>query len=611
MIQKIIRFFVLQAFKPAALIILFASQLTVSAQVIEAGSVKLTSRADSTNLKGLDSLLQNQDGQGKVSLTTSEAIEFLQARQRASNWKDPQDSLRSYISQLLYYTTHRSVGVISNYFTEYKYDSLKVSEESFLKWDTIRFSIPEVEEIKWLTDAMLAKALAVHDTISFTERARVAETLAKQGRTIFPDNDTLILVLVDTLREVSPESISFPFTGYSNPLIGDSIEAAVDELLRYLYDRDSIVLKLKGAAGQGTSIWLNSGSETFNRFWLYNEYDDSVTVWIGNDGRNSLGLFLENNIQFRRPTKTESIANAEMNIEKIDSKTLRKVQEVYVKPIYWRTHSEANFLLNQSFFSNWAKGGENSVAAVLDLIVNANYNNTVKKLVWTNMGRLKHGFVQTEGTSLRRNADLIELNSKLNTKAYGKVDFSTEAQFKTQLAKGYDYKISDEIPVAKFFNPATISLGIGLDYKPNKETSFNMAPIAYKGTFVPDTANINQMKYGIDKDKQSRHEPGGSILINHKFSPTKTITIANRLRLFSNYIDSPLNIDIDWELIASWRLNWFTEVRLNTNFIYDDDIKTVVLDKDDKPILGTDGKPLKTARSQFKEVLGFSFVFRF
>lgn len=380
MMQKIIRFFVLQSIRPATLIILLASQLTVYSQITEAGSVKVTSRADSTNLRGLDSLMLTRTGHERLSLTTSEAIRFLQARQRAANWKDSQDSLRSYIGQLLYYTTHSSVGRINNYLTEYKYDSLKVSPESFLKWDTIRFSIPEFGEMKELSDALLAKALAVHDTIPVTERGRVAETLAKQGRTILPHNDTLILVLVDTLREVSPERSSFPFTGYTNPMIGDSIEAAVDELLRFLYDRDSMVLKLEGAEGPGTSIWLNSGSETFNRFWLYNEYDDSVTVWIGNEGRNTLGIYLENNIQFRRPTKTESIADAEMKIGKIDSKTLRKVQEVYVKPIYWRTHAEANFLLNQSLFSNWAKGGENSVAAVLDIVANANYNNTVKKL---------------------------------------------------------------------------------------------------------------------------------------------------------------------------------------------------------------------------------------
>jgi hypothetical protein len=63
-------------------------------------------------------------------------------------------------------------------------------------------------------------------------------------------------------------------------------------------------------------------------------------------------------------------------------------------------------------------------------------------------------------------------------------------------------------------------------------------------------------------------------------------------------------------MIATASLNWFTDVRLNTHLIYDDDTKTPVLDKDKKPVL-VDGKPKKTARAQFKELLGFSFIFRF
>jgi len=73
--------------------------------------------------------------------------------------------------------------------------------------------------------------------------------------------------------------------------------------------------------------------------------------------------------------------------------------------------------------------------------------------------------------------------------------------------------------------------------------------------------------------------------------------------LFTNYINNPLNIDVDWEMIALINLNWFTDVRFNSHLIFDDDTKTV-----DKK--GTD--PLKkTARIQFKEMLGFSLVFRF
>lgn len=64
-------------------------------------------------------------------------------------------------------------------------------------------------------------------------------------------------------------------------------------------------------------------------------------------------------------------------------------------------------------------------------------------------------------------------------------------------------------------------------------------------------------------------------------------------------------------MILTANLNWFTDVRFNTYLIYDDDTKTTVPDKDGIPVQGTDGKPKKTARPQFKELLGFSFIFRF
>jgi hypothetical protein len=159
-------------------------------------------------------------------------------------------------------------------------------------------------------------------------------------------------------------------------------------------------------------------------------------------------------------------------------------------------------------------------------------------------------------------------------------------------------------------NPAILTAGIGLDYKPNKNTSINFSPFSYKGTFVTDTANIDQTKYGIEKNKKSKNEPGASFMITNEYKPFKTVSIINRLQLFTNYINNPQNVDIDWEMIFTASLNWFTDVRFNTHLIFDDDTKTVVLDKDKKPIL-VDGKPKKSARIQFKELLGFSFIFRF
>jgi hypothetical protein len=64
-------------------------------------------------------------------------------------------------------------------------------------------------------------------------------------------------------------------------------------------------------------------------------------------------------------------------------------------------------------------------------------------------------------------------------------------------------------------------------------------------------------------------------------------------------------------MIATVKLNWFTDVRLNTVLIYDDKARTPVLDKSGKPVLDINGNPKKSARIQFKELLGFSFIFKF
>jgi hypothetical protein len=196
--------------------------------------------------------------------------------------------------------------------------------------------------------------------------------------------------------------------------------------------------------------------------------------------------------------------------------------------------------------------------------------------------------------------------------------------FKTQISKGYTYsklKNPDRdtaILVSRFMNPAILTIGFGLDYKPNKTTSINFSPLSYKGTFVTDTIGvkgsdaIDQTKYGIPEGRLSKHEPGLSFMVTNEFKPLKTVTITNRLHLFTNYINNPQNIDIDWEMIVTAALNWFTDVRFNTHLIFDDDTKTPVFDDEKQPVMDpVTGKQKTTARIQFKELLGFSFVFRF
>ncbi|MGB4293214.1 MAG: DUF3078 domain-containing protein [Bacteroidales bacterium] len=546
----------------------------------------------------------------EIKLTPEEAINYLEQKYRSDIWKLAEDPLRVAIGQLVFYAKSKPFDSIRVFLERYPFDSVNIPPEKFFIFDSVTLKIPNIG----LTEPWMIDSLVKADTLGIKYAEAGADTIARPeaavSKPLISMKDTILLIVTDTLSEVKAFGDYHPFKVFRSSFTGDSLLAAVKALTDFIEARDSTIIMFKGVSETNLPVWLNSRSGDMKRFWLRNEYDDSVTVWVGSAGRNTIGLYLEEGIMFRRPSKHSNIYDAQLDIKQVDTRKLQQVNKLYVKPQYWKYRSEAAFVFNQAMLTNWVKGGENSISTAMDITGYVDYNNKELKITSNNFARLKYGLIKSGDDPVRKNLDLLETNSKLNHKAFGKFDFSATMLFKTQISKGYNYP-NDSVPVSKFFNPAVLTLGIGLDYKPNKTTSINVAPLSYKATFVPDTATIDQTKYGVPKDRRSMHEPGGSVQITNEFKPLKTVTITNRLQLFTNYIHNPQNIDIDWEMIAQVKLNWFTDLRFNTHFIFDDDTKTVVKNKDGSPVLGPDGKPKKSARIQFKELLGLSFVFRF
>lgn len=591
-------------------LIFFSLNLTLFSQIKEITAIT-PPRIDTVSLKGIEPELLIE--QPAIRFSKEEALRYLRNVRNPSFWKNPDDPLRKHLDQLISLSSNTRERDVRQYLTDYPYDSIKIPRSEFYLWDTLRIRFPEGHTRDSVALKIVERALAERDSSEKGKAFDKSGILVSIGNNLLIEGDTLLLVLVDTLKGVGSGRETFPFIAYDDPMTGDSIQAAIGELVRFLEERDSTLLMLTGTASVETPFMLNTERDELVRFWLRNEYDDSVTVWVGSPSYNTVGLYLENNIMFRRPVRASTMADARVNVPVIDNRTLKEVEKIYVKPNYWRYTTEISSVLNQAFLSNWVKGGESNVSTNVDITMNLNYLNTPSNLLWYNQGRLKHGFVASKDKGIRRNMDLIEFNSKLNHKAFGKFDFSSTAIFKTQLAKGYNYpKDKDPVLVSRIMSPLNLTLGVGLDYKPNRETSFNVSPLSYKWTYVADTVNIPTSRYSIPEGRKSRHEPGATVVINHRRKVFEKVSLNNKIQLFTNYINKPQNIDIDWELIATMSLNWFTDIRINTHLIYDDDTKTTVYDKTTgDAVLGSDGQPLKTARIQFKEIIGFSFIFRF
>jgi len=551
----------------------------------------------------------------EIVLSNNESLNFLQQIIQLQYWNDPNDPLRVALGQLIFEASHQPYDSSEYFLKNYPYDSLSIPWEKFYIWEPLRLKIPVIYPLQFplYADSVVTADTSIMAGINDSLNLNKLEIpdLFSGSNTAKGLKDTTIMVIIDTLNMVSSSYPEFPFRYFNYPYQSDSIEVAVTALLNYLEERDSTIINFGGIGDEFTPVWLNSKSETMKRFWLKNEFDDSVTIWIGNPSRNTIGLYLEKGVNFRRPVRQSNYSDAKINVQSLDNSKLLDVQKIVVKHQYWKYRTEAVFVLNQASLNNWVKGGESSISTAMDITGYADYSNKALKLSSNNFVRMKLGFLKSGDKGIRKNLDLLETNSKLNHKAFGKFDFSGILLFKTQIGRGYSYNKVDTTLVSKFMNPAVLTVGFGLDYKPNKTTSINFSPFSYKGTFLSDTANIDQTKYGILKDRKSKNEPGASFMITNEYKPFENVTITNRLHLFTNYINNPQNVDIDWEMIVVANLNWFTDVRFNTHFIFDDDTKTVELDKEKNPILRPDGSQKKTARVQFKEMIGFSLVFRF
>lgn len=89
----------------------------------------------------------------------------------------------------------------------------------------------------------------------------------------------------------------------------------------------------------------------------------------------------------------------------------------------------------------------------------------------------------------------------------------------------------------------------------------------------------------------------------------ENVGLTTRIDLFSNYLNNPENIDINWEVLISMKVNKFMSSTISTQLLYDDD---VTLQKKD-PIV-EDDVVIDSGRGpgvQFKEVLAIGFSYKF
>jgi hypothetical protein len=286
----------------------------------------------------------------------------------------------------------------------------------------------------------------------------------------------------------------------------------------------------------------------------------------------------------------------------------------------WHNSGFVAVNFSQAAFSNWAAGGENSIAGTGLFNFLAKYRGNRK--YWDNSIDLAFGLIKSHEQTIRKSDDKIDLSSNYGKYAFGSFYYSAQLEFTTQFAPGYNYP-DDSTVISKFMAPAFLTTAVGLNWKPNKYFSLFFSPATGKFTFVLDQELADKGAYGVDSaiydatgnkisaGKQIRAEFGASLNAVLEKEIFKNVLFASKLQLFNNYTDKNTsnrkNIDVNWETGLIMKINSFMNAAVSTQLIYDNDIPVPIY----KTINGVKTQIGKGPRTQFKESFALSIGYKF
>ena len=268
----------------------------------------------------------------------------------------------------------------------------------------------------------------------------------------------------------------------------------------------------------------------------------------------------------------------------------------------WKTGGITSFNFTQVSLTNWAAGGKSSASGTVLLTTFANYKKD--NVIWQNSVDLGYGIMKEEGDKIEKTDDKIELNSKYGYRAVKNLYYSVLFNFRSQFSSGYDYP-DRENAISRFMAPGYLTLALGANYQFSDSFSLFFSPLTGKLTLVLDDELSSQGAFGVDPGKRSREEIGAYLMTGFKKEILKNVMLDTKANFFSNYLDSPQNIDVNWDFMLNMKINNYLSTTISTSLIYDDDTK-IAVDKNNDGVIDEYGP-----RIQFKELFALGVNLKF
>ena len=260
-------------------------------------------------------------------------------------------------------------------------------------------------------------------------------------------------------------------------------------------------------------------------------------------------------------------------------------------PNGWSRSGNISLLFNQAAFNaEWTGGGTSNYAGNLLLTYDFNYKHD--KISWNNRLTGEYGITKNKDDKYsRKTNDRLEFNSILGKQIKeSNWYYSLFFNFKTQFAKGYEFNkdlnpddFGYRTETTHILSPAYIQFGPGMLWKKSDNLYVNISPATAKLIIVDkeftavneaipgalEAYNANKY-FGVDANESTRFEFGASLSGYAKFDIMANVSAENILNLYSNYLEDPQNVDIDYTFNLVMKVNRYITSNLTFQAIYDD-----------------------------------------
>ncbi len=276
--------------------------------------------------------------------------------------------------------------------------------------------------------------------------------------------------------------------------------------------------------------------------------------------------------------------------------------ETAAEESHWTKKGNAALQFTQGFVSkNWYKGGQSSFSLLATGDYTFNYKQD--KFTWDNMLEGKLGFVNSSSQyrTFITNQDILRWTSKVGYEAGHNWFYTLQGIGQTQFCTGWKDNGADKpaTEISKFFNPATLNVSLGMDWKKETEkvswTVF-LGPVAYNLKFVSDprrnfadendknsyrAGRIDATAFGIPQGQFNAYDLGATGKAVMSWKACKYLTWTSQATYFSPlYGVGKKDLDgkhhgytnFEWQNTFDMPLNKFFSTKVFTHLRFDDSV---------------------------------------